>query len=169
MSRQHSDLEIPFFELPAHRRRAVLSLAPLIDVTFILLIFFMVVTQFTRLVPVDIELGQVTPASLLPKVTGETGQRERISLALHADGTMNLDGETISSLEDLRPALHSKGGVFAPSSADIKNEKQNKPLLLIEPAGDVELQLLIDVMAIVKAFPNFSVKIVSQDNGKGQK
>ena len=69
---------------PKIDRRAVISLAPLIDITFILLIFFMLVTQFGRLAPVNVELGEIKsepPPSV--EADGIRGQR-RLVLSLEA-------------------------------------------------------------------------------------
>ncbi|MGI9387838.1 MAG: ExbD/TolR family protein, partial [Methyloligellaceae bacterium] len=70
------------FQLSGARQRASLSLAPLIDVTFILLIFFMLVTQFSHVAPLDVELGTIEPELTIPKITDASGTSALLRLSV---------------------------------------------------------------------------------------
>jgi len=141
------------FELPGRPRRMVLSLAPLIDVTFILLIFFMLVTQFTRLAPVDASLGEINQ-SAQAETSPDGGAAADSRLQIHAGGVMELDGEALDGIGDLIEAVHRKGAVARRASSS-----DQLPVLSLEPDGDVDLQLLIDALTSLSKAPGFAVRI----------
>jgi len=88
-------------ELP-RRRRSLVSLTPLIDVVFILLLFFMLTTQFDRRQAMTLSV----PVSGSAAVPAET---ESLVLALGSDGRVALDGEGSVELRTLgRQALVSE-------------------------------------------------------------
>lgn len=145
------------FHLPRRRRRAVLSLAPLIDVTFILLIFFMLVTQFERYAPVDVTLGEDRAPSAERDSQGH-GIISRLIIEINADGSILYDGMAVS-LEEL-PAIFPA--------------KENDAVrgLLVKPQATVTLQTLIDVLTAVQQVPGFAVQIAmpsssaAEENGE---
>lgn len=73
-------------ELPA-RPKATVALTPLIDVVFILLLFFMLTTQFSR----QQALPMTLPASEVPLADQSP---DTLLIELAADGTVSLLGET---------------------------------------------------------------------------
>ena len=77
----------------------VLNLTPMIDVVFLLIIFFMVATKFVEIEhDIDLELPEVAaaaPSTPTPK--------QRV-VSVRADGTVTLDGEAVT-LEELRDRL----------------------------------------------------------------
>ncbi len=147
------------FALEGRRRRSVLSMAPLIDFTFILLIFFMVVTQFNRFTPVDISVRK-TPLktmTLPPALPASAKGAKKLRLPIHADGVILLDGEEIGTLESFTGVLaHHQG----------HGDKDDAPLLMVDPDDDVSVQLLIDVMNALKVLPGFRVQIVMHETGQ---
>ncbi len=78
-----------------------LNLTPMIDVLFLLIIFFMVGTKFTEIEPnLPVELPQVAEArvdELPPK---------RRTIRILADGTVQLDSRTVTN-EDLTEQLQA--------------------------------------------------------------
>ena len=77
-------------------RRVTLDMSPLMDIVFLLLIFFLVTTTFLPDAGMDLELPESTTATqseVAPTV---------ISVA--ADGAVQLDGESVS-VEDLERAI----------------------------------------------------------------
>ncbi len=142
------------FAIEGKRRRSVLSMAPLIDFTFILLIFFMVVTQFDRFTPVDVSMRK-TPLKTIanPPPAQEKNRRKKLRLTIRADGIFELDGEEIGDIESFT-------GVLAHHQAPEKEKAADKPLLLVDPREDVSVQLLIDAMNALKSLPGFNVRIV---------
>ena len=143
------------FELPSSRRRAVLSLAPLIDVTFIILIFFMLVTQFTHLAPVNVELGALQSAVSLPDYAGEMGRRRQVRLFINGEGRISFGTFQGSLGPRFAQALRAWS-----NKPETNGENFAKPVLLIEPQETVPLQLLIDVMEEVRRHPAFVMRVV---------
>ena len=129
-------------------------MAPLIDFTFILLIFFMVVTQFDRFTPVDVSMRK-TPLKTItdPPPAREKEKRKTLRLTIRPDGIFELDGEEIGDIESFT-------GVLAHHQAPEKEKAQDKPLLLVDPQEEVSVQLLIDTMNALKSLPGFAVRIV---------
>jgi len=78
-------LEVP------HRRRRVMSLTPLIDVVFLLLIFFMLTSSF-----LDIRALSVSAPAL---GTTTTAKDATLRVGIAADGRLDLDGQTLSLTE----------------------------------------------------------------------
>ncbi len=72
-------------------RRRPISLTPLIDVVFILLMFFMLTSTFTRWKAVDLRL---------PVASSDAGPKKPQVLLLHTDGSLSLRGHSLQ-LSDL--------------------------------------------------------------------
>lgn len=76
-----------------------LNLTPMLDVVFLLIIFFMVATKFSELErDIDLRLPEVASAENL---SSSPKSRE---IAVFADGRLSLDGQSIA-LEELTPQL----------------------------------------------------------------
>ena len=78
-----------------HPRRRPISLTPLIDVVFILLMFFMLTSAFTRWKAVDLRL---------PTTSSDTSPKKPQALLLHTDGSLSLRGRPFP-LPDAATAL----------------------------------------------------------------
>jgi len=76
-----------------------LQITPLIDMVFILLIFFMVTTHFVSEVGLQIERPEATTARMLPQ--------ENISVAVSRTGDISLDGQRVG-LFAVRPWIERK-------------------------------------------------------------
>jgi biopolymer transport protein ExbD len=89
-----------------HRRsRAGLNLTPLIDIVFLLLVFFMLTAHFVQEETLDIEL---------PKAETSTADEDEslVEVVLSPEGEMRVDGQVVppERLEEvLRGALHAPG------------------------------------------------------------
>ncbi len=103
------------------------SITSMIDVIFILLIFFMVSTQFKRnSLPLD-----------LPRSEG-TGQQESVLVLSVTDTGMELDGSLLS-MDELEPRLAER-------------HSQNPDLTLsLECDRSVEFQRVVDVLTRIQA------------------
>jgi len=110
------------------RSKLVLSLTPLIDVVFILLIFFMLASQF-----VDWRQIKLTPHAQFSEAAGE---EQTLSLILQNDGSFMLDGQAVEGLQLAIAVLISHG----------KNRT-----VFIEPQEAVEIQSVIDVIEALNA------------------
>ena len=111
------------------RRR--LGLTPLIDVIFLLLLFFMLSSTFLR-------FSEVEVASAGASRGGASGGPAAL-LRLSADGTLSLNGETVSE-DSLLDALRTLG------------ESGTTRLVLTAGAGSA-VQDLVDVLALVEDGP----------------
>ena len=81
------------------RGQAEIQMTPLIDMVFILLIFFVVTTSFTAETGIGIERPRAGSAESLP--------RESVAIAVGADGRIVLDGQEVG-LFSVRPHLQRR-------------------------------------------------------------
>lgn len=79
--------------------QAEIQITPLIDMVFILLIFFVVTTSFVSETGLSIQRPRSTSSETLP--------RESIPVAINADGQIALDGQR-TSLFSIRPLLERR-------------------------------------------------------------
>ena len=126
-----------FPQLRYHRRNRRLSLTPLIDCVFILLVFFMLQTNFLR--PHAIEFTKSAGA------TGAVSNMRTIAVELHDDGTLWLDGE--------------KTGIEALQNytADITAPGEVRVILGVDP--EVILQRAVDVMDVFNQQGIFNISM----------
>ncbi|NEX16499.1 MAG: biopolymer transporter ExbD [Halochromatium sp.] len=112
------------FKRPSQPRRRLIGLTPLIDVVFILLLFFMLASSLTRLhaVPLDAPSAQM--------VSGD--RQPALLLRIQADGQLDLNGEAINT--EALPEL-------------LRTQLQQAPNLqvLVQPADAVPLQRTLQV------------------------
>jgi biopolymer transport protein ExbD len=122
------------------RRPLILELTPLIDVVFLLLIFFMVSTTFVN-EPSALEVD--LPMSSAPDMIVES---EDIGITMTEDGRIFVDGEGVT-MEQLR--------------SELRRIAQQSPTTQVVLRGDkgLEYQRLIDVMSIAHelGLTNFSL------------
>lgn len=82
-----------------HRRKAMINVTSLIDVVFLLLIFFVVTSTFLERPGLDLSLPEASSA--------EVAARDETTVVLAADGGTTLDGEPVAP-GDLTEALRSR-------------------------------------------------------------
>ncbi len=111
-------------ERPQARRRSAIALTPLIDVVFILLLFFMLASSLTRLHAVALQSQ--------PTTGQQSDAPPALLLRVKADGELDLNGETLRGSE-LRAALASRLAL----QPDLR--------VIVQPADRVHLQALLDV------------------------
>ena len=107
-----------------------LDIAPLIDIVFLLLVFFMLTSTF--LVPEAVEL------QLPESETAEATDTPAVTVTLDAQGNIRLNGEPIT-LDGLRPAI-----------APLLAEQEATPVTLKSDAS-TRVQLLLKVMDEIRA------------------
>lgn len=112
------------FDLPGRPRRRLIGLTPLIDVVFILLLFFMLASNLTRLhaVALDAPDSEVTGADSLPALL----------LRIQADGRLDLNGEPVEA-----DTLHDRLRAQLERAPDLK--------VWVQPADAVPLQRTLQV------------------------
>ncbi|MBK1618950.1 hypothetical protein CKO42_11010 [Lamprobacter modestohalophilus] len=112
------------FEPPLRPRRRLISLTPLIDVVFILLLFFMLASSLTRLnaVALDAPNTQIASADSQPALL----------LRIQADGRLDLNGEPVET-EALTDRLRAR----LQQAPDLQ--------VWVQPDDDVSLQMTLQV------------------------
>jgi biopolymer transport protein ExbD len=122
-------------------RRASIGLTPLIDVVFILLLFFMLASSLTRLHTVPVIVAGDGSATAVP-----TDDQDPALLRVFAAGGLELDGEMIAA-----DRLHH---VLAERRAQVPELR-----LVVEPEDAVPLQRLLEVLDAVAHAGVPSVKL----------
>lgn len=112
------------------RRRSYISLTPLIDVVFILLIFFMLASSFLDWRAIDLRAPATAGA--------DGGQTGALLLRVGADGRLDLNGRPVAHA-DLSDRLRR-------AAADRQDAR-----LLIQPAAGVAMQRAIDLLDVARA------------------
>ena len=123
------------------RKRALISLTPLIDVVFILLVFFMLASSFLDWRAIDLE----------PPVRTGAGMTEDPALLIEIEiGGLSLAGASIA-VDELPSFLEAA-----------MNENPNRPVL-ISPASGVPLQRTVDVLDTVRGIGATSIRLVHRE------
>jgi biopolymer transport protein ExbD len=116
-------------DLPRRLRRNAVGLTPLIDVVFILLLFFMLASSLTPLHALPVRLGgEVADAG-----AAADEERDLLRLRIFGDGSLDLDG-TALTLDELHSAL------------SMRLHDRSETRLELLPADDVDLQRLLLVL-----------------------
>lgn len=98
-----ADNDIDFLDLkPRQKREANIDIGPLLDMVFILLIFFVVTSTFTRETGVEVSKPQAQTASQLEK--------ENILIAITRDGSIHIDERQVdlAGLSDVLKEIIAK-------------------------------------------------------------
>jgi biopolymer transport protein ExbD len=114
----------PRLATAAAKRRPVISLTPLIDVVFILLVFFMLASSFLdwRYVTMDTPAARAAAPSDAPALT----------LVVSGDG-VRVDGEAVGAAEMIAAARQHL-------------EQNPGSAVRLQPAGETSLQRVMDVL-----------------------
>lgn len=127
--------------LRTRARRRGISLTPLIDVVFILLVFYMLASTFTDWRALPLELGRPTDQASAAAAQAATGREEAGALLLDvAADRLRLSGRPLAD-DELLPALAALDGGAGPAGRRF----------ILRPAPGVPLQRLVAVMDILAA------------------
>lgn len=131
----------------SRRRMATLPLTPLIDVVFILIIFFMLTTSFMRVESLEL---------MLPSVAAKTADKKEVMhLFIHPNGDMVL-GQRRLSQDELNESLSR---MF---------EKDPATRIMLLTADGVTMQQLVNVMDRVYVAGGRSLFVRKWDNNAGK-
>ncbi|MTI17123.1 hypothetical protein E1162_07700 [Rhodobacteraceae bacterium RKSG542] len=125
-----------------HRRGAVVSLTSLIDVIFLLLMFFMLSSSFAKYQRIDL-------AGAAPSQTA--AQREALLIAVAPTGDLLIDG-SLMSLAVLPAYLHAL-------------PKDPLPILAVKPQAGASVQQLVDVLEAIESVGLDATLVASGDAG----
>lgn len=84
-------MSVMAFRVHKERKQVALSVTPLIDVLFLLIIFFMLTGTFRRLGELELQL----PGSTTSTPTVEEEQVHQVELLVTKDGLLTLDGQEL--------------------------------------------------------------------------
>lgn len=99
-----------------HDERASLDLTPMIDVVFLLIIFFMVATKFSELErDLELQLPEVAQSAAMT-----SAPKQRV-VSIHDDGQISLDDQPVS-LEQLTAQLTTARRDYAQLSVVIRGD-----------------------------------------------
>jgi biopolymer transport protein ExbD len=112
--------------IPAQTRpRQLISFTPLIDVVFILLLFFMLASSFLKWHSIDLNIPAETAAG--------TSQEGALLVRLHADGRLDLNGRPLSLV-----ALGERVGEHL--------QRKPRQRILVQPERGVSVQRIVAVL-----------------------
>lgn len=112
-------------ELPTRRARRLVSLTPLIDVVFMLLLFFLLASSFQRWHGLNLAgTGPAEDAAASPAV---------VLVRIQADGTLDLNGEPLA-IDALAATLRRQLA------------RREDLTVIVEPAATLTLQPLVAVL-----------------------
>jgi len=116
----------------AQSRRRGLGLTPLIDVVFLLLVFFMLASRFDNEDTLSLDIA--SPETAAPETLAQSARIE-----LDADGRIALDGRDVASARELRRTLAAR----ALREPDLR--------VVVSPQAATPLQRIADALLAVRA------------------
>lgn len=90
---------------PRRREEPEINLTPLIDVVFLMLIFFMISTTFVQQTRLDVTLPSTEQSATVP-------ERDALNVTISSDGRISVDGRTLANgkVATIRRALEDALG-----------------------------------------------------------
>lgn len=133
----------------AREEELSVNLTPLIDVVFLLLIFFMVTTTFTRETQLEVELPQIQSENA---VTSE----QRIDVVIDASGSIEINAQLLinTQMDTLKRALAE---IIEPGSRQV---------VVITSDRQTPAQALLNVMDAVGQLGHSRVAFAAQVEGE---
>ena len=131
---------------------ALINLTPLIDVVFLLLIFFMVTTTFTKETRLSIEL---------PQAEGEPVAHEKqiLEITISANGRYAVQGKAL---------VNSKRQTLAKAIQEISTGNNKLPLVIVADA-QAPHQAVVTAMDVAGKQGFVNLSIATMEQGKGGK
>ena len=138
---------------PRHQQdEAEVNLTPLIDVVFLLLIFFMVTTTFDRNAEIKIALPTATN-------TVQAQKQDKIELIIDGQGRYYING---------REVLNNKPETLFQAMTMVLNDMDKVPPLVISADASVSYQFVVTAMDIAGrlGLTNFSIATTQTERKK---
>ncbi len=105
-----------------------LDIAPLIDIVFLLLVFFMLTSTFLTPEAIELELPESSSAAV--------AEATPITVALDQDGQLALNGEHIG-LDQLRPAIEALLKQDAETAITLKSDARTEVQQLLKVMDEI--------------------------------
>jgi biopolymer transport protein ExbD len=130
------------------RKQVEVSLTPMIDVVFLLLIFFMVTTSFNRETELNI---------MLPKAQGSEKkvQKKVVLLTIDADGLYYVDNHQV---------INQQPGTLRKALKEATGDKQNLPLIISADAKTTH-QAVINALDIAQQIGLTHITFAAKNTG----
>ncbi|GAB2598626.1 ExbD/TolR family protein [Nitrincola alkalisediminis] len=128
-----------------------INLTPLIDVVFLLLIFFMITTTFTRESQLTVELPEAASA-----VQSNTEEVERIDVVITAEGLYSVNGQHLVNTQalTLRRAI-----------TELVQDQRNMPFVITADAKTPH-QAVVTAMDVAGQLGFSRLSIATQEGGQ---
>ncbi len=126
------------------RPRPRLNIAPLIDVVFLLLVFFMLASAFVEPAAIDLSMPRTSAPAQTPG--------EALVVDIKLDGEVRLNGLTLT-LEDLGPELAARVGVRVETPVAVRAEAR------------VPVQHLVAVMDRIQGVGMSNIRLATPRGG----
>lgn len=125
-----------------------INLTPLIDVVFLLLIFFMVTTTFTRETQLEVSLPEASSAQAASQ------ERDRIDILINSDGQYSVNGQALvnAQAETLRRAV-----------VEIAGEQRQIPYVITADAQTPH-QAVVSAMDVAGQLGFSQLRITTQES-----
>ena len=121
-----------------------ISLTPVIDVVFILLIFFMLASNFNKVGEINMDIAKES-------TTAREEEIKILKIMVHQDGTLMLDNKVYSDDEIL-------------TLIEIAIKDQSKYSIILTSKNDVTYQRFLSVMGFLKSNKIDNIKIGIKKN-----
>ncbi|KGK43166.1 biopolymer transporter ExbD [Nitrincola sp. A-D6] len=129
-----------------------INLTPLIDVVFLLLIFFMVTTTFTRETQLEVSLPEAASAQTVAQ------EQERIDVVINAEGLYSVNGQALvnAQIQTLRQAIAEQIEV---------GERRSIPFVITADAQTPH-QAVVSAMDVAGQLGFSQLRITTQDSAE---
>lgn len=130
-----------------HTQEININLTPLIDVVFLLLIFFMVSTTFTRETQLEVDLPQADTSV-------EVSEQQTVEILITADGEYRVNGEALINTQALTLRL---------ALAKVAGENRDTPLK-ISADSNATHQSVVTAMDVAGGLGFYKLSITTRES-----
>ena len=125
-------------QLSQPRKKSLVNLTPLIDVVFILLIFFMLASNFVRWHTIELTVGEASEVEIDPLALS--------IVSIAKDSSYMLNKQTMP-LNEIMSALHNK------------ISKDSSHPIVVQPEQGANVQAMVDLLNLLKVFSSENISI----------
>ncbi len=130
--------------LKKQKKNTEINVAPLIDIVFLLLIFFMLTSEFTDFKTIDM---------ISPNKSNTTIQKSELPIVINlsANGTIEIDNVNVD-LMDLSSTVKDK----------LMNSKNDK--VIISTLNETKINLLINIVDAIRSLGIENIALITKEN-----
>lgn len=131
--------------LPAAPRKSLVNLTPLIDVVFILLIFFMLASNFVRWHYIELSVGEVAEIEI---------NHDDVSIITIKNNSTFLLNDAELPLDKIISKVRQR----------VRNHLDHP--IAIHPDNDTQVQAVVDVLSRLKDFAGSNISIATKEKSE---